>query len=268
MLDTFIVQPMTNALLLIYQVLGTGPHMFGLAIIIFTIIVRLITLPFTYRSQRSTMMMQELQGSKKWKKIQEKHKGDRQKLAEEQMKLYQEAGYSPLSGCLPMLLQFPIIIGLYQAITRTMAASPLQLLNLSKLIYPFVPSKLIPLNSTFLYMNLGQPERLPLSFLADVPLLEFLGGGIPVLAILVAISTWAQTKITTPTSPDSQGAGMAQSMTIMMPLMLGYFAFSFASGLALYFVTSNLLGIVQGVAIRRMRERSKEESSKKRASPA
>lgn len=253
MWNDFILKPMINALLFIYQLFGAGPHTFGLAIILFTIIIRLITLPFTVKSMRSTMAMQELQQSKKWKKIQEKYKGDRQKLSEEQMKLYKETGYSPFSGCLPMLLQFPIIIGLYQGITRTMAATPIELLNLSKMLYQGTSSSLIPVNSTFLYMNLSQPERLPLPFLPEIPIL---GAGIPLLAILVAISTYLQTKITTPTTSDQQGAGMSQMMSIYMPLLLGWFAYSFASGLAIYFVTSNLLGIIQGIAMRRLRERS------------
>lgn len=251
MWNSLILQPMINALLLIYQTLGTGPNTFGWAIIIFTVLVRLLTLPFTYQQMKSSMIMQELQGSKKWKKIQEKYKDDRQKLAEEQMKLYQEKGYSPFSGCLPMLINFPIIIGLYQAIIRTMAATPVQLLNLSKLIYPFTSSALIPLNNTFLYMNLGQPERLPLPFLEGI---SFLEGGIPLLAILVAVTTYFQSKITTPTSSDQQGAGMMQMMTIYLPLFMGYLAFSFSSGLALYLVVSNILGIVQGVVTRKIRE--------------
>jgi len=252
MWNTIILKPMINALLLIYQFLGTGPHMFGLAIIIFTIIIRLITLPFTYQSMKSTMVMQELQQSKKWKKIQEKYKNDRQKLSEEQMKLYQEAGYNPFSGCLPTLLNLPIMIGLYQAIIRTMAATPIQLLDLSKLIYPVTSSSVIPLHSTFLYMNLGQPERIVLPFLEGIP---FLAGGIPLLAIIVAITSWIQAKVTTPVNPDQQGAGMSQMMTIYMPLLLGYLAFTFSSGLALYLVASNILGIIQGVAMRRVREK-------------
>jgi YidC/Oxa1 family membrane protein insertase len=262
MWNTLILEPMINALLLIYQVLGTGPHMFGLAIIIFTILVRLLTLPFTYQSMRSTMVMQELQGSKKWKKMQEKYKDDRQKLAEEQMALYREAGYNPFSGCLPTLLQFPIIIGLYQAIIRTMAATPIQLLNLSDLIYPFTSSSLIPLNSTFLWMNLGQPERFPIPGLTDLPFLAFLGGGIPLLAIIVTITSYFQTKITTPMASEGQGAAMSQMMSIYMPLLIGYFAFSFASGLAVYFVVSNLLGILQGLIMRRLRERQSAPPAK------
>jgi YidC/Oxa1 family membrane protein insertase len=252
MWNTIILQPMINALLFLYQFLGTGPNTFGWAIIIFTIFVRVITLPFTYQQMKSSMIMQELQGSKKWKKIQEKYKDDRQKLAEEQMKLYQEHGYNPFSGCLPTLLNLPIILGLYQAVIRTMAATPVQLLDLSKLIYPFTSSSLIPLNSTFFYMNLGQPERLPLPFLEGI---SFLDGGLPLLAILVAVTSYFQAKVTTPpTSTDQQGAGMMQMMTIYMPLIMGYFAFAFSSGLALYLVVSNVLGIVQGVITRRLRE--------------
>ncbi len=252
MWNSLILQPMANALLLIYQLLGTGPNTFGLAIIIFTILVRLITLPFTYQSMKSSMIMQELQGSKKWKKLQEKYKDDKQKLAEEQMKLYKEKGYNPFSGCLPTLLNLPIILGLYQAIIRTMAATPVQLLDLSKLIYPFTSSALIPLNSTFLYMNLGQPERLALPFLEGI---SFLQGGIPLLAIVVAVTTYFQSKLTTPpASADQQGSGMMQMMSIYMPLIMGYLAFSFSSGLALYLVVSNVLGIIQGFAVRKLRE--------------
>jgi YidC/Oxa1 family membrane protein insertase len=265
MWNSFILEPMINSLLLIYQALGAGPHMFGLAIILFTVLIRVITLPLTYQQMRSTMVMQELQDSKQWKKIQEKHKDDRQKLSEEQMKLYREAGHNPLSGCLPTIIQFPVIIGLYQAIIRTMATTPTQLFDLSKMIYNFIPSALIPLNSRFLWMNLGQPERIPLPFLADIPILSFLAGGLPLLAILVAVSTWLQTKLTTPPTGDSQGQAMTQMMAIYMPLLLGYFAYTFASGLALYFVASNLLGILQGYIMRRTRQKSSVNLAAKKA---
>ena len=262
MFNDFIIKPMINALIFLYSLLGAAPQTFGLAIIIFTILVKLITLPLTYKQMKSSLVMQELQQSKRYKKMQEKYKNDRQKLSEEQMKLFQEAGVSPLSGCLPLLIQFPIIIGLYQSIMRTMAATPIQLLNLSELLYTKIlnvtPSLLIPLNNKFLWMNIGQPERLNLPFLAGIPLLEVFaepGNGLPLLAILVALTTWLQTKITAPTTSDSQGAGMTQMMGIYMPLLLGYFAYNFASGLALYFVASNALGIVQGLAIRRLREK-------------
>jgi YidC/Oxa1 family membrane protein insertase len=245
MWNTFILEPMINALIMIYQFLGQN---FGLSILIFTALVRLITLPLTYQQMRSTMVMSEIQSSDRYKKMQEKYKNDKQKLSEEQMKLFREVGYNPFSGCLGLIIQFPIIIGLYQAIIRAMAATPAQLFDLSKHIYNFIPTGLIPLNSQFLYMNLGQPERWQPEFLSFLPF------GIPVLTILVVISTYLQTKLTTPASPDSQGSQMTQMMGIYMPLLLGYFAYTLASGLALYFVASNLLGIIQGLVMRRLRE--------------
>jgi YidC/Oxa1 family membrane protein insertase len=240
MWNLLILDPMINSLLWIYDLLGDN---FGLAIIVFTALIRLITYPLTSQQLRSTQKMQELQQSKKWKDIQKKYKKDRQKLQEEQLKLYREMGINPFSGCLPLLIQFPIIIGLYQAIIRALAATPMQLLDLAKHLYPFIPSSLIPLNSTFLWMDLGQPERLYLPFLPNV--------GIPVLAILVMITTYLSTKMTTPPAADSQSAQMTQMMGLYMPLLLGWLAYSYASGLALYFVVSNVLAIAQNMAMGR-----------------
>lgn len=244
MWNTLILDPMINVLLLIYRALGSN---FGLSIIIFTIIIRMLTLPLTLRQQKSTMKMQELQQSKKWQDLQKKYGDNKQKLQEEQLKLYQEIGFNPLSGCLPTLIQFPIIIGLYQAIIRALASTPVQLLELANHLYDVVPDSLIPLNNSFLWMNLGQPERLYLPFLPGV--------GIPVLTILVVISSYLQTKLTTPpstTGNQGQGAMMSNFMSLYLPVLLGYFAYSYASGLALYFVVSNLLGILQYAAMGRL----------------
>jgi len=101
MWDTFIVNPMINALLYIYSILG---HNFGLAIIVFTILVRLATYPLTAQQLKSSKAMQELQKSKKWQDIQKKYKNDRERLAQEQMKLYQEMGVNPFGACLPTLV--------------------------------------------------------------------------------------------------------------------------------------------------------------------
>lgn len=233
MWETLIINPMLNTLLLIYSWVG---HNFGLAVILFTILVRLITHPLTAKQLKSSAAMQEMQKSKKWQDIQKKYKDDKEKLQQEQMKLYQEMGVNPFSSCLPILVQFPIMIGLYQAIMRALAVTPTQLLDLSRHIYPFVnATELIPLNSRFLWMDLSQPERLPL-----------FGIGIPVLAIVVVITTYMQSKlITPPSNPGDQGAQMAQTMNLTMPLFMGYIAYLYSSGLALYFVVGNIIGIVQ-----------------------
>jgi YidC/Oxa1 family membrane protein insertase len=252
MWNTVILDPMINSLLFIYDLLGRQLGLagaFGLAIIVFTILIRLITLPLTVRSQQSMQKMQALQQDERFIKLQKKYKDNKQKLQEEQLKLYKEMGINPLSGCLPQLIQLPVIFGLYGAIIRALSDSPVPLLEFSKHIYSSISTSIIPLDSHFLWMDLGQPERWRLDFLSGLP---FLADGIPVLAIVVVITTYLQTKLTTPTAPTSQGGGMTQAMNIYMPLLLGYFAYSLASGLALYFFISNLLAIVQAAAMKRV----------------
>ncbi len=232
MWDAFITL-MINILLFIYDLIGQN---FGWAIIIFTILVRVVTYPLNARQMKSSKAMQELQNSKKWQDIQKKYKDDKETLAQKQMEVYREMGISPFGSCLPLLIQFPIIIGLYQAIIRTLAVTPLQLVNLSKHIND--GANLIPINSQFWWMELSEPERLPI-----------FGIGIPILAILVVITSYIQTKMISPpggTGADGgQGAQMTQAMTLYMPFLMGYLALTFASGLALYFIATNLATIAQ-----------------------
>lgn len=232
MWDLLIINPMVNLLLWIYSVIGS----FGIAIIVFTILIRLLTHPLMIQQIKGTQAMQEFQKSKEWADLQKKYKDDKQKLQQEQMRLYQEMGINPLSSCLPTLIQFPVIIGLYQAILRASAVAPTQLLDLSGHLYPFINgAKLIPINNQFLWMDLSQPERLPL-----------LGIGIPILAIIVVVTTFMQSKLMTPPSqPGDQGAQMTQAMNLYMPLLMGWIAFQYASGLSLYFVASNVVTIIQ-----------------------
>jgi YidC/Oxa1 family membrane protein insertase len=236
MWDLIITDPMVNALLWIYSVLGD----FGISIIIFTILIRLVTHPLTVQQIKGAQAMQEMQKSKQFQDIQKKYKDDKEKLSREQMKLYKEMGVNPLGSCLPTLIQFPIIIGLYQAVIRALAVTPAQLLDFTTHIYPFIDaSKLIPIDKRFLWMDLSQPERLTI-----------MGFGIPVLAILVVITTYLQSKLMTPTSqPGEQGAQMAQAMNLYMPFLMGYLAYTLASGLAIYFVASNVVGVLQYAAL-------------------
>ena len=105
-----------------------------LTIIVFTVLTRVLTFPLTQQQIKSSRGMQEIQPQ--MKKLQEKYKNDREKLASEQMRLYKEHGVNPLMGCLPLLVQMPILLGLYGAISRSLAATPLQLLDLShRIVY-------------------------------------------------------------------------------------------------------------------------------------
>lgn len=237
MWDTIIIEPFINVLLWISKFVGN----FGVAIIIFTILTRILLFPLTAKQIKSSAAMQSLQKDKRYIEIQTKYKNDKEKLAQEQMKLYQELKINPMSSCLPTLIQLPIIIGLYQAMIQTMATGPLDLLNLTRHIYPrFLDiSQVLPLNTTFLWMDMGLPERL------EIPGLGF---AIPVLAIIVVITTYISTKIMTPPQQPGaadQGAMMSKMMNLYMPVLMGWLAWSLQSGLALYFVVSNLIQIAQ-----------------------
>jgi len=225
------IQVFINILLTIYNVVGQN---FGVAIILFTILIRIVTWPLNAQQMKGAKAMQDLQNDKDWQAIQKKYAKDKEKLAQEQMRVYREKGINPFGSCLPTLIQFPIIIALYQSIIRALASTPLDLLKLSRsIIFPFLNvSDLIPLHSKFLWMNLGQPEPYY------------------ILAVVVALTTYIQSKLTLPpsTNPNDQSAAMGQSMAYTMPLMLGWFALTFPSGLAVYFITSNVLGIVQYAA--------------------
>src|SRR5215213_7955716 len=217
----FIINPFVTTLTFLYSVLGTN---IVLSIIVFTVLVRLITYPLTMQQQRSTKAMQQLQPE--LKKLQEKYKNDKEKLAAEQMQLYRQFGINPLGGCLPMVVQFPVMLGLCQAIIFSLAATPYQLLELSgRLMIPGL-DHLVPLQNSFLGLNLTQPP-------SAANIISF------VLPILVVITTWLQFKMTMPSTPPApnadgkpnQGAAMNQSMGTIMPVMYGFFALQFSVGL-------------------------------------
>jgi len=224
--DLLILQPMLNGLLMLYQLLFNN---LTLAITALTVLMRAITFPLTYQQQKSSKKLMELQQSDAWKKIQEKYAKERDKLSQEQMKLYQEAGVNPLASCLPLLIQFPVLIGLYQAITQAMAASPNQLLDLSRHLYKFLPNVagIIPLNNQFLWLNLGLPDPYY------------------ILPLVVVATTWLQSKIMTPVSADPKAAQTSQTMALTTTVMVGYFSLQFPSGLSIYWIVGNIIGIIQ-----------------------
>jgi YidC/Oxa1 family membrane protein insertase len=213
--------PILNVLIALSHILGGS---FGLAIIVLTVIIRLITWPLTKRQLNSTKALQDMQP--KIQELQKKYGKNQQKLQQEMMKLYKEAGVNPL-GCLwPMLIQFPIWIALYQAIIRALATTPENLLDLAQRLYPWnVVSQAIPLNSHFLWLNLGSNGDL-------------------LLAIIVGGTMWVQQKMTQAPAVDPRQQSTNNMMLLMMPLMFGFLTFLFPSGLALYWAVSNIIGII------------------------
>ena len=234
---TSFVNLFLNLLLFIYKIVGN----FGWAIIIFTVLIKLLTHPLMQAQIKSSKVMAEMQNDPELLEIQEKYKNDRERLAQEQMKLYQKKGYNPTASCLPMFIQLPIIFALYQAVIAAIVSTPMGMLDLIKRVIPswIKVSEVFPINPNFLWMNLGMPERL---MVGNV--------GIPVLAILVVLTTILQTKLTQPDTPKDENGGAATTMmsgmmNIYMPLLMGFMAYSLASGLALYFLISNIFTIVQ-----------------------
>ena len=146
---------MTNGLLVLYDLLANN---FVIAIAVFTLLIRLLTLPLNLRQQRSAMRMQEMQPE--IQRIQKKYRDNPQKMQEE----FQKLGYNPaesLLGCLPLLIQFPILIGLYRAILLVMGSTPQALLELTQRVYPGIDlTRLLPVDNRFLWMNLAQPDVL------------------------------------------------------------------------------------------------------------
>lgn len=231
----FLTNPFIVALLFLYNLLGQN---IILAIIIFTVLTRVITYPLTAQQMKSTAKMQGLQP--RLKELQAKHKGDREKMSQAQMELYKTYGVNPLGGCLPLVVQMPILFGLYGAITHALAANPLQMLDLAGRIqgFGFLASTL-PVQNQFLWLNLGLPDPTP------------------ILPILVIASTYFQSKVMTPPpsgDPNDPSAAISRNMTIMMPLMIGLLSVQFASGLSIYWVISNFVGMGQYALVKRFQK--------------
>ena len=229
-----VIAILINVMIFIYNLVGQN---FGVALILFTILIRLVTWPLNAQQMKGAAAMQDLQNDKDWQAIQKKYAKDKEKLAQEQMRVYREKGINPFGSCLPTLIQFPILFALIPSITFAIGSTPLSILKLSRSVYAFQDvAALVPLNSKFLWMDLGLPERTLL-----------FGLSIPILALIVGLTTYIQTKLTMPpsTNPNDQAAATGKMMGIYMPIMLFFFSLNYASGLAVYFIISNVLSIIQ-----------------------
>lgn len=205
------VAPLTRGFLWLLRASYAAIPNYGIGIILLTILVRLITAPLTVRQMRSMKRMADLRPQ--MDSIQKKYSDDRQKQSEEMMKLYREAGVNPLGGCLPILLQFPVFIGLYYALQSS--------IDLRQA--PFVAwiDDLSAPESLFTLPGLDLPVRL--------------------LPIIMGASMVLQQKLT-PMSPGMDPT-QARMMSTIMPVMFTVMFYQFPSGLVLYWFVSNLLAI-------------------------
>ena len=221
--DLIILSPMINVMIVLTHYLFNN---FGLTVIILTIIIRAAMYPLTLRQLKATKALQALQP--RIAELQKKYARDKQRLSEEQVKLYKESGMNP-AGCIgPMLIQMPIWLALYQAIFRVLAGTPEDFLNLSRHLYQswnLVFSQ-VPLGNKFLWLNLATPD------------LWYL------LPVLVFVTMWAQQKMIMVPVADPRQQSQSQIQLYMIPLLFGFMTMQFPSGLALYWVTSNIIQII------------------------
>jgi len=217
-------------------------HNYGVAIILLTIFIRLILYPLMQKQMVSMREMQKIQPL--MKAVQEKYKNDKERLNKELMALYKEHKVNPMSGCLPLLIQMPILILLFQTLrvfkyyipnTEIINGGFLWIANQVEIIKDGLPE---------MVGGLAAPEQL-ISLGDGIFGLSYIG----ILPFLVGGSMYIQQKMTSPggtTGKDGGSSAQTQKMmTIMMPLMIGFMSFSLPSGLTLYWFTSTLLGIGQ-----------------------
>lgn len=244
--------PVINLLVIIFQGFSALhiPGALGFAILILTIIIRFLVWPFMSSQIKATKKMADLKPHLDVLKV--KHKDDKKALASAQMALYKEHGVNPAGGCLPALIQIPVFIALYQAIMNILPGSGSNINHINSLLY--FPQLKLPstLDPNFFGLNLGVKPS------------EFGTYGVALLLIpvLTAGLTFIQSKMTLPKpvkhypsdSPkeEKEKEGMVESMgavqsqmVYMMPLMIGYFAFQFPIGLAIYWNAYTILGIIQ-----------------------
>ncbi|TMB56336.1 MAG: membrane protein insertase YidC [Deltaproteobacteria bacterium] len=208
----FIAIPLLRALHLLRAVTGN----YGVAIIVLTVLVKLATTPLTQTTFRNMREMQKIQPQ--MAKLKERFKDDQMALQKEMMELYRRHRVNPLSGCLPMVLQLPIFVGLYNALSHAIELRHA----------PFA-----------LWINdLSAPDRLPIPGIPiDTPLI---GAGVPVLTLVMGASMFVQQWLT-----PQQGDPAQQRMMMFMPILFTYMFMNFPAGLVLYWLVNNVLTIGQ-----------------------
>jgi len=220
----------------IYQGLGAllgGVYGFvgsyWLAIVIFTIIVKVVLVPLSFKQLKSTQAMNDVQP--KLKQLQEKYKDDKETLNIKMMELYKEHNINPLAGCLPLLIQMPVLFGLFGVLR-----------NPAK--YVFDGSEALAteaLNQGFMWVsNLSVPDSLGALIDTGVPFINGLPGLLPILA---ALTTYLSMVLTS--GKQQQANQQMQTMQMMMPLMILWFGTSMSAGLMIYWVVSNVFQMGQ-----------------------
>lgn len=185
---------------------------YGLSIVVFTLFVRLLLVPLMVKQIKSQKAMQDIQP--KIKEIQEKYKNKPEKQQEELMKIYKEAKINPLAGCLPLLIQMPILIGLFRVLQNPVAYGVFT-----------SAAEFAKADTGFLWIeSVSSTNHIS-------------------LALLSGISAYFMQRMMT--NGDEQTENMMKSMTYVMAIMSLFWGYTFQAGLAIYWITSNLFSIAQ-----------------------
>ncbi|WOL14891.1 inner membrane protein PPF-1, chloroplastic-like [Canna indica] len=239
----------SDAMEVVLKVLKDGlsaihvPYSYGFAIILLTVIVKVLTLPLTKQQVESTLAMQNLQP--KLKAIQERYKGNQERIQLETARLYRQAGVNPLAGCLPTLATIPVWIGLYQALSN-------------------VANEGLLTEGFFWIPSLGGPTTIAArqSGAGISWLIPFVDGHPPlgwsdtaaylVLPVLLVVSQYVSMEIMKPPQTDDPAAKNSLLVFKFLPLMIGYFSLSVPSGLSIYWFTNNVLSTAQQIWLRKL----------------
>ena len=252
MWNTLFYQPLVNALIFFYELLGQN---LGLAIIGLTVFIRGALTPLTLPSLKSAQKLKELQPE--LNKLKEKYGKDKQSFAQAQLKFYQEHGVNTAAGCLPQIAQIVILIALFQAFNQVLQSNGDIIQNLNDVLYPSLQlAKEAVINTKFLNLNLTQPDVFNITGFKLGPITVNKLPGI--FLILAAATQFLSSKLMMPASKaseaksektadskDDMAAAMQTQMLYFMPIMTLFIGFRFPSGLVLYWLTFSVFMLVQ-----------------------
>ena len=229
-----IAKPIGYLLAFIYRLVGN----YGISLIILTVIVKLVLYPMYAKQIKSTANMSDM--SEKSKEIQKRYANDREKMNEEMQKLYAESGFNPMSGCLPMLIQFPIIMGLFALLRNPMKYMPND------------PTLMFANHESFLWIkDLAQP---------DLWILPIAAG----LATFFAFSMNSAMQMQQPGANPGQQKAMNAIMKYFFPLSITWLARSYPAGLAIYWAGGQFMQIFFNLRINKIKDQMNAEKEKKK----
>ena len=254
MFDTLFIHPVINLLVVILHVFLflNIPYALGFSIITMTVIIRLLLYPLMGSQMKTTKKLQEL--SPLLAKLKEQHKGDAKRLQQETMSLYKQHGVNPAAGCLPVLIQLPLFFSLYTVIRKIVSDKALETIN--GIVYIDALKMANIGDATFFGMPLGHT---PAQLTGTLAIFSF------IIPIATGILQFVQSKMIAPAQPakntiaknekkpasGASGAGddfakaLQMQTTYILPVMIGFFSYSFSVGLSLYWNTFTIFGIIQ-----------------------